>query len=86
MAKYRVLLTLLMFCFLSVSYAFQLNVCDRSSLVNEIKLFVVARCILGNGAVQLFDRPRIRGGQIMPENLLFRNLHSCTNFVSGCSL
>ena len=75
-----------MFCFLSVSCAFQLNMCDRSSLVDEIKLFVVARCILGNGQVQLFDRPRVLGGQIMPEKLLSCNLHSCTNFVSGCSL
>ena len=75
-----------MFCFLSVSCAFQLNVCDRSILVDKIRLFVVARCILGNGAVQLFDQPRILGGQIMPENLVSCNLHSCTNFVSGCLL
>jgi len=75
-----------MFYFLSVSCAFQLNMCERTSLVDEIKLFVVARFILGNGEVLLFDRPRVLEGRIMPEKLLSCNLHSCTNFVSGCSL
>ena len=75
-----------MFYMLSVSCAFQLNMCDRSILVDEIKLFVVARCILVNGEVQLFDRPQVLGGEIMPENLLSCKLHSCTNFVAGCSL
>jgi hypothetical protein len=61
MAKYCVLRASLMFCLHSVSCAFQFNVCDPSSLVDEIKLFVVAHFILGNGAVQLFDLPRILG-------------------------
>ena len=86
MAKHRVLRTSLIFYMLSVSCAFQLNMCDRSSLVDEIKLFVFARCILGNGEVQLFDRPQVLGREIMPEKLLSCNLHSCTNFVDGSSL